>query len=592
MIGSLPPLRPRWLSQAILAWMFAIFASSSANGAATYYVAPAVSGGSDSNPGTLAKPFLTVAKAIGIANSGDTITLKDGSYVGQTFTINKAVTLNSLSGKSKTFVTSAGITITASGAGTTSIQNITFSHSNKVAAITLDAASTVAFTGCDFIQNSAPTGASLILLGSNAMVTGCTFQTNTATMGNGGAIGVDASSTLVIKGGSVFSNNSATKGGAIDNFGTLSVDSSTFTSNLAQDAGALASEVGSHLVVTRSAFTGNQSFGRAGAIDSQCDAKIQWSQFVGNRALHGEGGAILAGLDRLGNSTTYPLTVQNSLFRQNSASGNGGAISQNGIGTLYFSTFSENSGNYGSAVCVNTTMILKDVIAWANSGAINTPDIYGGTSSYCDIGTTTPDPINHILSVDPQFSNPALGNLELKITSPCNGSGVPITSITDDLIHHSRSSLHPSMGAYEAGTYFAGLAEGAGPNGPWILWLKSDGSTYIDSYVGNTKTSILVSTNSTTPNWTPITLAIDSANIPYILWRTDTGNIEVWKLAPSGFDAKVARPTVAGPWTEQSIVAAAKGHTSLMLTNMLGYVALIDIDGAGNVGSPITYVSP
>src|SRR5438309_187585 len=41
------------------------------------YVAPS---GSDSNPGTIAKPLRTLARAVAGAGPGDTIVLKDGTY--------------------------------------------------------------------------------------------------------------------------------------------------------------------------------------------------------------------------------------------------------------------------------------------------------------------------------------------------------------------------------------------------------------------------------------------------------------------------------------------------------------------------------
>ena len=45
--------------------------------AATYYVH---SGGNDSNPGTSASPFLTIAYAYGKVRAGDSIIVKDGTY--------------------------------------------------------------------------------------------------------------------------------------------------------------------------------------------------------------------------------------------------------------------------------------------------------------------------------------------------------------------------------------------------------------------------------------------------------------------------------------------------------------------------------
>ena len=49
--------------------------------AATYYASPS---GNDSNPGTYAQPFRTVARGIQAANPGDTIVLQDGTYPADT----------------------------------------------------------------------------------------------------------------------------------------------------------------------------------------------------------------------------------------------------------------------------------------------------------------------------------------------------------------------------------------------------------------------------------------------------------------------------------------------------------------------------
>ena len=46
--------------------------------AATYYVAP--SGGNDSNPGSYASPYATIAKGVSMVGPGDTLVLKNGTY--------------------------------------------------------------------------------------------------------------------------------------------------------------------------------------------------------------------------------------------------------------------------------------------------------------------------------------------------------------------------------------------------------------------------------------------------------------------------------------------------------------------------------
>jgi hypothetical protein len=48
--------------------------------ATTYYVAPALSGGSNTNPGTLSQPFLTIQYAVGAMHPGDTVYVRAGTY--------------------------------------------------------------------------------------------------------------------------------------------------------------------------------------------------------------------------------------------------------------------------------------------------------------------------------------------------------------------------------------------------------------------------------------------------------------------------------------------------------------------------------
>ena len=67
-----------WWRLARFALLFVGFSSlGAATQAATYYVSPS---GSNSNPGTLSAPFQTLQKAHDIANAGDTIYMRGGTY--------------------------------------------------------------------------------------------------------------------------------------------------------------------------------------------------------------------------------------------------------------------------------------------------------------------------------------------------------------------------------------------------------------------------------------------------------------------------------------------------------------------------------
>jgi hypothetical protein len=57
-----------------------ILGCSGLAGAATYYVAPPASGGSDSNPGTIGSPWATWGKAVATAVAGDTVYFRAGTH--------------------------------------------------------------------------------------------------------------------------------------------------------------------------------------------------------------------------------------------------------------------------------------------------------------------------------------------------------------------------------------------------------------------------------------------------------------------------------------------------------------------------------
>jgi hypothetical protein len=147
----------------------------------------------------------------------------------------------------------------------------------------------------------------------------------------GGAIKSTQGALLTLEGVVISGNSAGTSGGGIDSTGTgLVVSQSRFYDNTSQHAGgaiALRSccDSGSHIdLITRSAFSGNRTLspGMGG----------------GAMAVFGDGGG--AQVDPL-------VTVENSTFDSNSATGYGGAIDVfgNATGILRFSTVTRNRAN-------------------------------------------------------------------------------------------------------------------------------------------------------------------------------------------------------------------------------------------------------
>jgi predicted outer membrane repeat protein len=159
------------------------------------------------------------------------------------------------------------------------------------------------------------------------------------------------------------------EGGAINNSGTATITGSSFSENTVgnpaamtnagvHDGGAIANS--GAITITGSSFVGNQAFtitvgtgnGGGGAILNEGTAKIFGSSFANNSA--GIGGAII------NTGTAASLTIANSVFTLNNTMGPqgfGGAIS-NGVG-----------GTGGSTTITNS--IFENNTAATNGGAIS-----------------------------------------------------------------------------------------------------------------------------------------------------------------------------------------------------------------------------
>jgi CSLREA domain-containing protein len=147
---------------------------------------------------------------------------------------------------------------------------------------------------------------------------------------------------LTIANGNAFGGD----GGGVANFGTLSVDRTTFANSSAAAGGGIANFSGGTLLVSDSAFSGNSAVNGGGGIANYGGATLSVANttFFTNTTTGASGGG---GIWNNGN-----LTVNNSTFSGNSASTSGGGIRINGGSATLRNTIIANSASGGD--CVGT----------------------------------------------------------------------------------------------------------------------------------------------------------------------------------------------------------------------------------------------
>jgi len=188
-------------------------------------------------------------------------------------------------------------------------------------------------TDCTFVDNSGGQNGGALYAGQSATIASSTFTRNATD--TGGAVAANTASVT----SSTFTDNSAAISGGGIAAGTATVTSSTFTGNSAEGYGGAIN--GSVTSIYRSTFTNNSSSYGGGAITSSPSVTVTSSTFTSN-AVTGEGG----GGAILGNS----VTATDSTFKDNAAlNGQGGAIYAVDA-TVTRSTFKINVGVSGGAI--------------------------------------------------------------------------------------------------------------------------------------------------------------------------------------------------------------------------------------------------
>ena len=393
--------------------------------ASTWYVSGT---GDDGNSCmTKAAACATIGHAISLAASGDTIQIAPSTYQ-ENLTISKNLTLNG-GGAATTVVDGGGSDVNANvftvGSGVSlTLTNLTIKNG-------------VGFSGGGGVYNAGTLVANKSNFYSNVALTGgAILNKGTATFSN-----------TNFTGNSPYFFGHSAACGAIDNQGTMTITTSTFYSNYANNnftnGGAICNS--STLTITDSTFNDNQSQGNNG----------------------GYGGAIY--------NSAGALIVTNSTFYLNSATSGGGAIYAPG-GTVQISnsTFGINAvtsgggggtlSNAGGSFLIQNSIVANKGYGGNCAGAITSKGYNMSSDSSCGFNAA-----GDRNGVDPRLHAPANNGgptqtMALPKGSPALDAGNPAgcrdfagTLLTTDQRGKPRpggtETTGCDMGAYESQTY-------------------------------------------------------------------------------------------------------------------------------------------
>ena len=433
-----------------------------------YYVDNDATGSADGL--SWANAYNTLYDALATASAGDTIWVAAGTYYPEaeatprlsTFTIDKKIALYGGFDGSETLLSERNFTGNETIlSGDIGVQDD--STDNTYHVISFEFANTDEARLDGFIiqdGRASPTGGTDVQRGGaiwmiaceNKIIANCTFRNNTA-MDNGGAVFMSGCKNILISNCHFYENHQSSAtgadygGGAISSVnsvsGSLQVDSCIFEKNTATGHGG-AIYASSTEIITNSSFINNScvgSNGHGGA--AYFPGNISNCRFESNKANTGHGGAIICGWK----------VIENSLFIDNMAALNGGAIHKTNSGQIINCTFIGNHGHeYGGAICDEGTSTEIVNCIFSNNIQLLSLDnsVYNLASNPLNITySCTPESIDGTgnITADPGFVND--GTFYLAANSPCidagNGDVAPVTDLDGKL-------RHDDFGARNTGT--------------------------------------------------------------------------------------------------------------------------------------------
>jgi len=554
--------------------------------ASTYYVSPT---GSDSNPGTEAKPFKTIGAAFTITNSGDTVTLENGVYSGPgdvDLILNETtITINSLGGAANAVIDCAGssshnhhfLTLTGDGAPSdpSSVTGITIKDaytSSNGGAINLGT-SFLLVSACVFTNNFGNNGGAVYSdASSGVQISNSTFQGNEASSSGGAG---HFQGPLILS-NCMFANNSSQYSGAIYSSGTSTLSDCSISDNTTGGGGIVENDSGAGMQIQSCAFTHNTTNGNNGTLlNYSGQMTVSDSTFIGNTDVSG-GGAV--------SNQQGSMVVASSIFANNSAP-YGGAIYNNAVLKLLGCSMTANCATSGSGGAIyadgGSNLTMADDVLWQDSApnSAGTAEIANrGTIAveYCDVALGYAGTGN--IKVNPVFVNAAQGNYMLQNTSPCLEAGIAVAGLTTDYTTRLRHNP-PTMGAYEIGSDWTVVGTAAGPNdGKRVLWVSVEGQAWL--WKISSTGQVTSGKYGPSLGYQPVAVAAGPDDHSYIVWQYASGGIDVFNI---GASVTSAHYSVASNYSFNSITVSADNVVHITWQSKQGQLWIWNIPPTGSI---------
>jgi predicted outer membrane repeat protein len=401
------------------------------------------------NPKTITLTFTKNISANTKLNGGNKIILKAPNtqhfqvFGGVTFKISNIILKNGLSnsgGAIENFGTTKAISVTFSN-------NHSLSHGGAI-----NNYETLVVKSSTFKNNqSDQEGGAIFNTGGTVTVKSSTFTGNKANNAkSGGAIENDAGSLIVVS--STFTGNQGFNGGAILNLDIANVSASTFTGNIVSNGGGAIMNLNGTLTLTTSTLDSNQAVYGGGLVLYGSNNSITRSTFSNNTS-SGSGGGIYGDSD-----TTYTNITLSSNHVTGNGQGGGGLYQYYGNATLNFSTVANNTASFGAGVNKDGSapgyLQVQDTVLSKNSGG-NCAGIVASlghnlsSDTYCGDFTNTGDMTHKNAQLGALASNGGPTKTHLPLSgSPLISKGVAIGGITTD----QRGVSRPQGGGVDIGS--------------------------------------------------------------------------------------------------------------------------------------------